>query len=90
MNELAKTVTIKNELGLHSRPAALVAEIAENAISGVWITLGNERVDASSIIDILTLAAAKGSKITVQVDEKSDMHILDKIVRLVEKGFKEE
>ena len=89
MKELTRTVTIKNELGLHSRPAAMIANIADKANSAVWIIKGEEKVDAASIIDILTLAAAKDSKITIQVEEKSDVQILNSIARLVEKGFKE-
>ena len=89
MKELTRTVTINNELGLHSRPAAMIAKIADKASSAVWIIKGEEKVDAASIIDILTLAAAKDSKITIQVEEKSDVQILNSIARLVEKGFKE-
>jgi phosphocarrier protein HPr len=89
VKELSKTVTVINELGLHSRPAAMVAEIAGKAESNVWIIKGEDKVDAASIIDILTLAAAIGSKIIIQIEEKSDRHILNRIVQLLEKGFEE-
>ena len=89
MKELTRTVIVNNELGLHSRPAAMIADIAEKARSAVWIIKGEEKVDAASIIDILTLEAAKDSKITIQIEEKSDVQILNSIAQLVEKGFKE-
>ncbi|RZB30573.1 MAG: phosphocarrier protein [Desulfobacteraceae bacterium Eth-SRB1] len=87
--KLSKDVIIINELGLHARSAAKIAKLAQNAKSTVWVIRGEEKVDASSILDVLTLACSKGSKITLKVDNKSDMDILNSIVELVEKGFEE-
>lgn len=87
--ELSREVIIVNELGLHARSAGKIAKIAQNAQSTIWLIKDNEKVDASSIIDILTLACAKGSKIMLTVDSKSDVHILNEITALVERGFEE-
>jgi len=87
--EYSKEVIIVNELGLHARSAAKIAKLAQNAKSTIWLIKDNEKVDASSIIDILTLACAKGSKIMLTVDNKSDIHILNEITALVERGFEE-
>lgn len=89
MSELFKDVVIINELGLHARSAAKIAQLAQNAKSNVWITRDGEKVDASSIIDILTLACPKDSKITLSIDDASDIDILKDIKALVEKGFGE-
>lgn len=87
--ELSKNVIIINKLGLHARSAAKIAKLAQNAKSTVWVIRGEEKVDASSILDILTLACSKGSKITLKVNNKSDIDILNSIAELVEKGFEE-
>jgi len=87
--ELSREVIIVNELGLHARSAGKIAKLAQNAKSTIWLIKDNEKVDASSIIDILTLACAKGSKIMLTVDSKSDVHILNEITALVERGFEE-
>jgi len=87
--ELSREVIIVNELGLHARSAGKIAKLAQNAQSTIWLINDNEKVDASSIIDILTLACAKGSKIMLTVDSKSDVHILNEITALVERGFEE-
>ena len=87
--ELSRKVIIVNELGLHARSAAKIAKLAQNAKSTIWLIRDNEKVDASSIIDILTLACAKGSKIMLTVDNRSDIHILNDITALVERGFEE-
>jgi len=87
--ELSREVIIVNELGLHARSAGKIAKLTQNAQSTIWLTKNNEKVDASSIIDILTLACAKGSKIMLTVDSKSDVHILNEITALVKRGFEE-
>ena len=86
---LSRDVLIINELGLHARSAAGIAKLAQNANSKVWLIRGKERVDASSIIDILSLACPKGSKITLEINEESDIDILNEIIELVKKGFGE-
>jgi len=87
--ELSREVIIVNELGLHARSAGKIAKLAQNAQSTIWLIKDNEKVDASSIIDMLTLACEKGSKILLTVDSKSDIHILNNITALVERGFEE-
>ncbi|MBW2568861.1 MAG: HPr family phosphocarrier protein [Deltaproteobacteria bacterium] len=86
---LSKNAIIINELGLHARSAAKIAELAQNAESTVWLIRNKEKADASSILDVLTLACPKGSKITLKVDSPSDINILNNIVELIEKGFEE-
>ena len=89
MRKLSKDVIIINELGLHARAAAEIAKIARNARSNIWIIKEGIRADASGIIDILTLACPKGSKIMIKIEDQADIDILNAIVNLVEKGFEE-
>ena len=85
----SKDVTVVNELGLHARSAAKIAELAREATSKVWVQKNEERADARSILDILTLACEKGSTLTIVIDDKSDMETLNRIVDLVINGFGE-
>ena len=89
VRNFSKDVTIINELGLHARSAAQIAQIARHAKSKVWVIRDDETVDAESVIDILTLACGKGSNITIKIDNHMDMDILNQIVELVESGFGE-
>ena len=86
---LVKQLTIVNELGLHARSAAKIAEVARNAKHKVWVACEGERVDAASIIDILTLGAARGSQIEIRIEHTDDAVVLNAIARLVESGFGE-
>ena len=81
--------TIANDLGLHARSAAQIADIAQNSIANVWIQKDDEKADASSIIDILTLACAKETKITIIIEDPGDLPILNAITDLVDNGFGE-
>ena len=87
--ELLKEVTVLNDLGLHARPAAMIAKLALKAESNVWLIKNGEEVDASSIIDILSLSGTKDSRITLRVDSPSDSEILEQISALFEIGFEE-
>jgi len=86
----SRRATISNELGLHARSAAMVAELAQNARGAVWIEKNRQRADASSILDILTLGCAKGTEIKIIIEDPADSGILSAIVRLVASGFGEQ
>ncbi|MBF0117721.1 MAG: HPr family phosphocarrier protein [Desulfobacterales bacterium] len=86
---MTKDVIIPNELGIHARPAVKIVNIAKEAKSHVWILKNTIRVDAADILDVLTLSCPKGTKITIKIDNKSDINILNDIVKLVESGFGE-
>ena len=86
---LSQEVTIVNELGLHARSAAKIAELANRAGASIWIAKGDQKADASSIVDILTLACEKGTKISIHIENKADFNVLEAITQLVESGFGE-
>ena len=89
MKGLFRNVVISNDLGLHARAAAKVSRIAQDAAANVWMVKDGERVDATSVLDILTLAGTKGSKIRIEIEDPSDSDILDEMVSLIEDGFGE-
>ena len=84
-----KVVTIINELGLHARSAAQIAKIAGNSSANVWLKKDDKIADAASIIDILTLACEKGTRITILIEDWADIDIFNDIADLVESGFGE-
>lgn len=84
-----KQTIVVNELGLHARAAAKVAAIAAKATNNVWLINDDHKVDASSVIDILTLACAKGTKIIFEIENQADMPLLEQLINLVESGFDE-
>jgi phosphocarrier protein len=82
-------VTIVNDLGLHARAAAKLAKTAKQAGQNVWLEFGSERIDAKQMLDILTLAAAKGDQVTVRIEQAADGNVLKRIIELFNNGFGE-
>ena len=81
----SKTVTVGSAVGLHARPAAVIAEAVVNA--GVPVTLsldGGDPVDAGSARMIMTLGAGNGAQVTVEADDEA---VLDQIAALVEQDL---
>jgi len=74
---------------MHARPASKIAQMADSARSGIWLRANATKVDAASIIDILTLCAVKGTKIVVEIENQEDRMVLDQIVDFFEAGFGE-
>ncbi|MBC8440293.1 MAG: HPr family phosphocarrier protein [Deltaproteobacteria bacterium] len=74
---------------MHARPASKIAQMVDSAQSGVWLCANSTKVDAASIIDILTLCAVKGTKIVIEIENQEDMMILERIFDFFEAGFGE-
>jgi phosphocarrier protein len=81
----SKTVNVGSAVGLHARPAALIAEAASELDAEVTLGIpGDEPVDASSALLIMTLGAGKGDAVEVSSDDQA---ALDKIAGLVEQDL---
>lgn len=89
MVKIAKKFEIKNKLGLHARAAALLVQTVNRFSAEVKISKDGQVVDGRSIMRVLTLAAAKGSKIHVEAKGKDAEEAVRAIERLVEKKFHE-
>jgi phosphotransferase system HPr (HPr) family protein len=89
MARLVKKLELKNKLGLHARAAALLVQTVNQFSSEVRVTKDGIVADARSIMALLTLGAAKESKIQVEIKGKDAEEALRAIERLVEKKFHE-
>jgi phosphocarrier protein HPr len=88
-NDLSREITVINELGIHARPAAKIAELAAKAAYNIWLIKNGEKVDASSVIDILSLCGTKGTRMTLKAERPEDKIILKQIVDLFADGFRD-
>lgn len=87
--KLMRKVRIKNALGLHARPATVIAKLLQGTSSMVTFTYRKETINARSIMSILMLAATKNSQITVVVEGEDAPETMDKIVTAFESQFGE-
>ncbi|AOZ72095.1 serine kinase [Boudabousia tangfeifanii] len=76
----SKTVTVGSKVGLHARPAALVADAAGEYDDDIVLTLGDEEVDADSAMMIMTLGASYGDEVTVTSDNEE---AVEKIAEMI-------
>ncbi|MFC5281063.1 HPr family phosphocarrier protein [Arcanobacterium canis] len=65
-----RVVTVGSKVGLHARPAAKVAEAAEEAGVDILLTFGEEEADAASILEIMSLGAMNGDEVTVSGEDE--------------------
>jgi phosphocarrier protein HPr len=86
---LIQKVRVKNELGLHTRPATLIVKLLQDAKSEVFFTYKKETINAKSILSILILGAPKNASITIQVKGEDAKTTMDLLVENFENGFGE-
>lgn len=88
-NGYSQTLKINNELGLHARSAALFAKVANQFKSEITVRKGHNQINGKSIMGLLTLAAAKGSKIKVIAEGSDALEALEEIKTLIKDRFGE-
>jgi phosphocarrier protein len=82
-------VVISNPLGLHARAAARFVHTASAFQSRVRVTKGQREMDGKSIMGLLLLAAAQGSRVTISADGVDEVDAIATLRALVERGFDE-
>lgn len=84
-----REVTIKNQIGLHARPATFFIQKANEFKSSVWVEKDERRVNAKSLLGVLSLGIVGGATIRVIADGAEEQTAVDALVKLVETGFNE-
>lgn len=80
----SKTVTVGSTVGLHARPAALVAAAAGQYAEDVTLSVDDQCVDAASMLLIMTLGAEKGRQVTVTSENE---RAVDEIAAMIEQDL---
>lgn len=87
---VTRAVVIVNPHGLHARPAERIARAAMQYKSRIEILCRNERVDAKSILLLLTMGATKGTELIIEADGEDAEQAVDALATLIAGGFVEE
>lgn len=85
-----RETTIINKLGLHARAATKLVNCASNFESEVWVTKGEKRVNAKSIMGVLTLAASKGTLLEIETNGTDEDLALEEVLKLIADRFGED
>ena len=81
--------TISNKLGLHARASAKLTKLAGSFPCEVWLSRGERRVNAKSIMGVMMLAAGVGTEITVETDGDREREAMDALLALIADKFGE-
>jgi phosphocarrier protein len=84
-----RSVTVRNQLGMHARASARFVHLASRFQSRVRVGRGGRTVDGKSILGVLLLAASCGSIVTISADGPDEMEALEALCELVDSGFGE-
>ena len=82
-----KDVVIQNQAGLHARPATFFIQKANEFKSSIWVEKDDRKVNAKSLLGVLSLGIIGGTSIKIIVDGSDEKEALDALVTLVESGF---
>ena len=83
------TTTISNKLGLHARASAKLTKLAGSFACEVWMTKGERRVNAKSIMGVMMLAAGIGSIVVVETNGADEQVAMDALLALINDKFGE-
>jgi len=83
------TTTISNKLGLHARASAKLTKLSGSFPCEVWISKGDRRVNAKSIMGVMMLAAGIGSEVELETDGAQEQEAMDGLLALIADKFGE-
>ena len=86
---ISRDVTIQNNVGLHARPATFFIQKANEYKASIWVEKEERRVNAKSLLGVLSLGIVGGTSIKIIADGADEQEAVDGLVRLVESGFSE-
>ncbi|MEG0912845.1 MAG: HPr family phosphocarrier protein [Oscillospiraceae bacterium] len=84
-----KDVTVENQVGLHARPATFFIQKANEYKSSIWVEREERRVNAKSLLGVLSLGIVGGASIRLIADGTDEQAAVDGLVKLINSGFNE-
>lgn len=85
----AKEVVVQNQVGLHARPATFFIQKANEFKSSIWVEKEERRVNAKSLLGVLSLGIVGGVTIRIIADGADEQQAVESLVDLVNSGFTE-
>ena len=86
---ISRSVTIQNTVGLHARPATFFVQRANSFKCSIWMEKADRKVNAKSLLGVLSLGIMKGMTVTLIADGADENEAMDSIVELINSAFEE-
>ncbi len=84
---ISRDITIQNSVGLHARPATFFIQKANSYKSSIWVEKDERRVNAKSLLGVLSLGITKGMTVTLIADGADEVEALNGLEALIVSGF---
>lgn len=85
----SKEAIVSNQVGLHARPATFFIQKANEFKSSIWVEKEERRVNAKSLLGVLSLGIVKGTSITLIADGPDEKDAIDALIELISSNFAE-
>lgn len=85
----SKEVVVQNQVGLHARPATFFIQKANEFKSSVWVQKDERKVNAKSLLGVLSLGITKGTAIKIEADGSDEEAAVDTLADLIDSNFAE-
>lgn len=82
-------ITISNKLGLHARASAKLTKLAGSYPCQIWLTKGERRINAKSIMGVMMLAAGLGSTVELETEGEQEAEAMEALLQLINDKFGE-
>ena len=86
---VAKEVLINNQVGLHARPATFFIQRANEFSSGIWLEKDERKINAKSLLGVLSLGIVKGTKINIIAEGSDEAEAIEVLTELINSNFSE-
>lgn len=86
---VSKEIVVQNQVGLHARPATFFIQKANEFKSSVWIEKDERKVNAKSLLGVLSLGITKGTTVNIIADGADEAEAVDSLLNLVQSNFAE-
>lgn len=86
---VVKQVIVQNQVGLHARPVTFFIQKANEFRSSIWIEKDNRKVNAKSLLGVLSLGVARGAEVTLSAEGVDEAEALEALETLINSNFEE-
>lgn len=86
---VSKEIIVQNQVGLHARPATFFIQKANEFTSSIWISKDDRKVNAKSLLGVLSLGVTRGTAITIIADGTDEEDAIKELESLVQSNFEE-
>ncbi|MDD6307850.1 MAG: HPr family phosphocarrier protein [Clostridia bacterium] len=84
---VSRTVVVQNQVGLHAKTATLFIQKANEYASGIWLEKADRRVNAKSLLGVLSLGITRGTEIVLSADGSDEDAAIESLVAFINSGI---